>query len=224
MKNNKKNTSLAVLSILAGIIYLITIIPYFEAGVEGGIRNVKENYKMQTDGVSNSAKQSRVLQKIQLEPKNKDILYSDSIINKKTGNMMPASYTRMYVNSGSKEPNSGLNLILDILVFFGGLPFFVIPFLFYKLIISVYKDQIFTLKNIRRIKTLGFLYLILYVTKLVYNLTNYYIDNSTIELADYNIVKPDLGHNYLLIAILLFIVVIVMKRVMVMKEEQDLII
>ena len=74
--------------------------------------------------------------------------------------MMPVSYTKMYVNDESKEPNSKLNLILNIIVFFGGLPFFVIPFLFYKLVLSVYKDQIFTLKNIRRIKTLGFLYLV----------------------------------------------------------------
>jgi len=61
MKNNKKNTSLAVLSILAGIIYLITIIPYFEAGVEGGIRNVKEHNQMETVGVDNPAKGSRIL-------------------------------------------------------------------------------------------------------------------------------------------------------------------
>lgn len=222
MKNNKKKTSLAVLSVLAGIIYFITLIPYFEAGWEGGIRNVKESRKIQTDGVDNSAKGSRILQRIQLKPKSNDILYSDSIVNTKTGKMMPVSYTRMYVNDESKEPNLLLNLVLNIVVFLGGLPFFVIPFLFYKLILSFYKDQIFTLKNIKRIKTLGVLYLILYATKLTYNLTNYYRDRSTIELQNYNIIKPDLGCNFLLIAILLFIIAIVMSRVMIMKEEQDL--
>jgi len=222
MKNNQKKTSLAVLSILAGAIYFITLIPNFVSGWEGGIRNLKESQKSQADGVDNQQKGSRILQRIQVETKSNDILYSDSIVNIKTGKMMPVSYTKMYVNDESKEPNSILYLILNIVVFFGGLPFFVIPFVFYKLVLSVYKDEIFTMKNIRRIKTLGFLYLTLYVTKLVYNLTNYYIDKSTIELANYNIVTPDLGHNFLLISILLFIVVIVMKRVMIMKEEQDL--
>jgi len=222
MKNNKKKTSLAVLSILAGAIYFITLIPYFVGGWEGGIRNVNESCKIQTDGVDNESKGSRILQRIQVETKSNDILYSDSIVNIKTGKMMPVSYTKMYVNDESKEPNSILYLILTIVVFLGGLPFFVIPFLFYKLVLSVYKDEIFTLKNIRRIKTLGILYLILYATKFAYNLTNYYIDTSTIELRNYNIIKPDLGYNFLLIAILLFIIVIVMKRVMIMKEEQDL--
>ena len=136
--------------------------------------------------------------------------------------MMPVSYTRMYVNDKSKSPDSILNIMLEIIVFFGGLSFFVIPFLFYKLILSFYVDQIFTLKNIKRIKTLGILYLVLFSTKFVYHLGNYYIDRSTIELQNYNIIKPDLAFNFLLIAILMFIIAIVMSRVMMMKEEQDL--
>ena len=70
--------------------------------------------------------------------------------------------------------------------------------------------------------TLGILYLILFSTKFAYNLGNYYIDRSTIELQNYNIIKPDLAFNFLLIAILMFIVAIVMSRVMMIKEEQDL--
>jgi len=222
MKNNNKKTSLAVLSVLAGIIYFITLIPYCEAGYEGGIRNVKENHKIQADGVYHQEIGSRVLQNIQLKPKSNELLYSDSIVNIKNGKMMPVSYTRMYVNDKSKGPNTIYHLILDIIVLFGGFSFFVIPFLFYKLILSFYKDEIFTLKNIRRIKALGILYLILFVTKFAYNLGNYYIDKSTIELLNYNIIKPDLAYNFLLIAILLFIIGIVMSRVIIMKEEQDL--
>jgi len=222
MKNNKKKTSLAVLSVLAGIIYFIALIPYCEAGWEGGIRNVKENHKIHADGVYYQAIGSRVLQRIQLKPKNNDVLYSDSIVNIKSGKMMPVSYTRMYVNDKSKGQNSILNLILESIVFLGGLSFFVIPFLFYKLILSFYNDQIFTLINIKRMNTLGILYLILFSTKFAYNLGNYYIDRSTIELQNYNIIKPDLAFNFLLIAILMFIVAIVMSRVMMIKEEQDL--
>jgi len=221
-KNNKKKTSLAVLSVLAGIIYFITLIPYCEAGWEGGIRNVKENHKIQTDGGYDQSIGSRVLQRIQLKPKNNDVLYSDSIVNVKNGKMMPVSYTRMYVNDKSKGQNTKFNLFLDSIIFFGGFSFFVIPFLFYKLILSFYKDQIFTLKNIKRINTLGILYLILFVTKFAYNIGNYYIDKSTIELQNYNIIKPDLAFNFLLIAILMFIIAIVMSRVMMIKEEQDL--
>ena len=222
MKNNNKKTSLAVLSVLAGIIYFITLIPYCEAGYEGGIRNVKENHKIQTDGLDNQSIGSRVLQRVQLKPKNNELLYSDSIVNIKSSKMIPVSYTRMYVNDKSKKPYIIFNLILDTIVFVGGFSFFVIPFLFYKLILSFYKDQIFTLKNIRRINTLGILYLTLFVTKFIYNLGNYYIDKSTIELQNYNIVKPDLAYDFLLIAILLFIIGIVMSRVIIMKEEQDL--
>jgi len=222
MKNNKKKTSLAILSVLAGIIYFITLIPYFEAGWEGGIRNIKENQKIQTDGMDNYEKGSRILQRIQLEPKSNNILYSDSIVNIKSGKMMPVSYTKMYVNDRTKEPNTKLNSILNIIVFLGGLPFFIIPFIFYRLIHSFYKDSIFTMKNIKRIKTLGLLYLILFVTKFTYILGNYFLDKSTIELQNYNIIKPDLAYNFLLIAILMFIIAIVMSRVIIIKEEQDL--
>jgi len=222
MKNNKKKTSLAVLSVLAGIIYFIALIPYCEAGWEGGIRNVKENHKIHADGVYYQAIGSRVLQRIQLKPKNNDVLYSDSIINIKNGKMMPVSYTKMYVNDKSKGSYSILNLILDCIVFIGGFSFFVIPFLFYKLILSFYNDQIFTRKNIKRMNTLGILYLLVFVTKFAYNFGNYYIDKSTIELKNYNIIKPELAFNFLLFAILLFITSLVMSRVMMMKEEQDL--
>jgi len=222
MKNNNKKTSLAVLSVLAGIIYFLALVPYFEAGWEGGIRNVKENHKSQTDAVDNQSKASRILQRIQLEPKNDKLLYSDSIVNIKSGKMLPASYTKMYVNDKSKVQNTLFNLILESIVFLGGLSFFVIPILFYKLIFSFYKDQIFTLKNIKRMNTLGILYLILFATKFAYNLGNYYIDRSKIELQNYNIIKPDLAFNFLLIAILMFIIAIVMSRVMMIKEEQDL--
>jgi len=78
------------------------------------------------------------------------------------------------------------------------------------------------MKNIKRIKTLGLLYLILFVTKFTYILGNYFLDKSTIELQNYNIIKPDLAYNFLLIAILMFIIAIVMSRVIIIKEEQDL--
>jgi len=222
MKNNKKKTSLAVLSVLAGIIYFLALVPYFEAGWEGGIRNVNENHKTNSGSTNNPAKASRILQHIQLEPKNNGLLYSDSIINIKTGKMMPVSYTKMYVNDKSKGQNSILILIMDCIVFLGSFSFFVIPFMFYKLILSFYKDQIFTLKNIKRMNTLGILYLILFSTKFTYNLGNYYMDRSTIEFRNYNIIKPDLAFNFLLIAILMFIIAIVMSRVIMIKEEQDL--
>ena len=54
MKSNEKKTSLAILSILAGVVYFITLIPYFEAGWEGGIRNVKETNQVQLNDQNSS--------------------------------------------------------------------------------------------------------------------------------------------------------------------------
>jgi len=222
MKNNNKKTSLAVLSILAGVIYFIMLIPYFEAGWEGGARNVRAADKAQLNDGTKTEGGSKIPYHIQLGPKNNDVFYSDSIVNIRTGQLIPVSYTRMDVSNVVNKPNSGLTLLMTIMAFIGGSTFLVIPFVFYKLILSFYNDQIFVKKNIRRIRTLGILYLILYVFKLGYNLTNYYVVKSTVELENYHIIKPDLGFSFLLIAILMFIIVVVMKRVMIMKEEQDL--
>lgn len=223
MKSNEKKTSLAILSILAGVVYFITLIPYFEAGWEGGIRNVKETNQVQLNDQNEIVEISKIPQHIQLTSKNYDIIYSDSIMNIKNGHYIPLNYTRVEASDVS-DSNIWVDGMMSFIAFMGFIVFIIIPFYYYKLIISFYNDQLFTFKNLKRIKILAVLYSILYALKVGYILRNYYKVKSNVAFENYNIEKPDLASNFLLIAILLLIIAIVMKRIMIMKEEQDLII
>ena len=97
-----------------------------------------------------------------------------------------------------------------------------IPFQFYKLIFSLYKNSVFTSENVNRIQKIGVFYIIIYAYLLCFSFYQYFLAKSVIDLDKYEIARPDFASESLLIGLVALIFATVLKRAIAIKEEQDL--
>ncbi len=227
MKRKSSKTQLALLSILAGAVYLFIIAANFVDGWKSGVKAFKEGWEKAEVENKTGYKSSWQNYTLLLEPQNFNHFYTDSIRNKKTGELIPISYERVQVRYDYQEPQSSKSLLLGTGMTLVALPtvilYLLILILFYKLILAFYKDDIFSNDNVRRLRLLGTYTLILWVLEVAFYSMYLTTVKSLIEIADYKIIMSEhLEHELLLFGVILLIATNVMKRAITIKEEQDL--
>ncbi len=230
MKTHLSKNSLAVLSILAGLVYLMILISAIDEAWEGGVRGFKEGMaasekEFDDDPFNDLDVESFILH---LKVRDKTLYYPDSTFNKLSHNFLPARLEKMEVSYAFKKGQPLWSIFVMIFLMFLALPILVllifIPILFYKLIFSLYKGDVFTHENVNRIQKIGVSYIIIYFYLLTFYLYQYFLSKSLIDLEKYEIVRPDLVSESLLIGLVALIFAIVLKRAIAIKEEQELII
>lgn len=228
MKFNLGKNSLALLCILAGAVYLIILVPIIIESVEGGIQGAKKGYR---SAINNEVEKpyndfGNDTYFLKLRIKEKGNYYPDSILNTATQKMIPVRFKTVEMYYDYKESPTLGSILLMMFLILGGFPVMVllvcIPILFYKLIISLYQGNVFTPKNIQRIRRIGFFCIIVYVYLFLYSIQEYFQAKAVIDLEKYTIVFPEFGNETLLFGVIALIVAVVMKRAMELKEEQDL--
>ncbi len=227
MKRKNSKTQLAILSILAAIVYLFIITTNIISGWKSSVKAFKDGWEHAEMENKTGKKSSWQSYTLLLEPKSFDHFYTDSIRNMKTGELIPVSYERVQVRYNHTQPQSSKSLLLGTGMTLAALPtvilYVLILILFYKLILAFYKDNIFCNVNVRRLKLLGIYTLILWALDVAFNSMYLASVKSLIELADYQIIISEyLEHKLLLLGIILLIATNVMKRAITIKEEQDL--
>lgn len=227
MKRKTSKTQLAILSIMAGIVYLFIITSNLVGEWKNIVRGVKDGWEqaeMENRTGKKSSWQNYILS---LEPKNFDKFYTDSVLNLKTGKFVPISYERVQVQYEYTEPQNSKSLLIDTGMTLTSIStvilYLLILILFYKLVLAFYRDNIFCNANVRRLRLLGIYALILWVLEVAFYSMYLSTVNSLLELANYKIVISEyLKHELLLLGIILLIATNVMKRAITIKEEQDL--
>lgn len=228
MKVNSKKNSLALLCILAGIVYLFILIPTVSDGIAGGIQGIKERKQYSQNDKKDHSYDGLYPEShfLNLKVKDKRNYYPDSILNRATHTTLPSRIKQIDVFCPPKQKTSLWSLIFTSLLMLGTLPIAIllifIPILFYKLIFSLYKNNIFTQENVNRIQQIGLFCIIIYAYMLVFDLHLYYEAKSLIDLEHYDLAFPELTNEVLLFGVIALIVATVMKRAMAIKEEQDL--
>lgn len=226
MKRKTSKTQLAILSILAGVVYLFIITAHFVADWKSGVKAFKEG--MQRAEMENAGGKIGPWENliVTLEPKDFNQFYSDSVRNLKTGEFTPISYDKIQVQYTHTQPQTTKSFLLDTAMMLTALPtlvlYLMILILFYKLVLAFYKDNIFSKDNVRMLRKLGMFTISIYVLQLAFYVMYHATTKSLLELADYKIIMPNLEHEQLLLGIILLIATNVMKRAITLKEEQDL--
>ncbi|WP_436416140.1 DUF2975 domain-containing protein [Petrimonas sp.] len=228
MKLSFNKNSLAILSILAGIVYLVILLSEIGEAWEGATQGFKSGMdsvlKEQDDDPKNDFETEFFLMKLKV--KDKRNYYPDSILNRATNDFLPARIEKIDV---VYQPKKALPLWNIFTMFFLGLlalPILVllvfIPIQFYKLIFSLYKNSVFTSENVNRIQKIGVFYIIIYAYLLCFSFYQYFLAKSVIDLDKYEIARPDFASESLLIGLVALIFATVLKRAIAIKEEQDL--
>lgn len=226
MKRKTSKTQLAFLSILAGFIYLFIITTNIVDGWKSGVMAFKEGMQKVEMEQKTGKEISRETFTLTFEPEDYSKFYSDSILNIKTGKFIPISYNKLETRYDHVAPQTTKLFLLDMGMLLTAFPtavlYLLILILFYKLILAFYRDNIFSNDNVRRLRLLGIFAVILYVLQLMFYLMYYVRVKSLIEISHYKLRMPDLGHEILLMGIVVLIATNVMKRAITLKEEQEL--
>lgn len=93
-------------------------------------------------------------------------LFSDSILNEKTGEYVPMIYSQMIVSVKS-EPNLRQMIAAKVASFVYLAAIFFAIYVFVRLIISMNKSVIFDWKNVRRLRMLGISLIVCFVCEVI---------------------------------------------------------
>lgn len=227
MKTGLNKNSLALLSLLAGIVYLLILTPAiisaWEGGIEGAKSELSESQLRHEDPDSDVRNETFY---VRLKRKDKSNYFPDTLLNSRTQELIPARQEEMQLFYQYKEGRSlwaGLFEVLLILTAFPILYLLIlIPVQFYKLIYSLYRNNVFNTLNVKRIKKIGIYYIIVYGYRLLFQQYYYHSAKSLIDLEKYTIARPEYINSLLLIGLVALIIATVMKRALDIKEEQEL--
>lgn len=160
--------------------YLLLLVSEISEAWESGTQGFKEGMdyalREQDDNLENDFNSEAFL--LKLKAKDKDNCYPDSVLNKASNSYLPARIEKMDVSYRHPSSLPLWSVITMLFLMALDLPVLVllvfIPIEFYKLIFSLYKNNVFTQKNVNRIKKIGVFYIIIYVYLLAYDLYQYF--------------------------------------------------
>lgn len=228
MKTKNNQQSIAFLSILAGVMYFLFLIVAFIGAHQEGKENMSSYWEKRLSlPEKNSANDDANYKKVAMIS-NQSNLFADSVFNKKTQSYIPLNVPNVDVIIDKEEPNTFLTisalLIFSFLMILALPAMIYVPILFYKLMHSIYKGNIFTRENVRRINLLGYIFIAL----LFLFLTSFYVDyfnyTSMVQLDGYHVAPPNIMNAAfpLLFGVIILLVGRVMKKALIMQEEQEL--
>lgn len=228
MKLHSGKNSLAFLCILAGIVYLLILVPAIIGGIKGGIEGAREgakSYQKTSDSEHYNDFDSESYF-LRLKLKDKKNYYPDSLLNITTGKTIPSRIEKVQLRYEFEDSLPLWNILFRFFLGLGMVPIIVllvlIPIHFYKLIFSMYRNQVFTPYNVKRIARIGTYCIIVFTYTFLFHLHLYLEAKFMIDLEKYEIVFPKFSNETLLFGVVALIVATVMKRAIEIKEEQDL--
>ncbi len=97
-----------------------------------------------------------------------------------------------------------------------------VPVYFYTIMGAFYKDDIFNLRNVKRLNISGSLLVAIFVLQLVMDITDYHYKKSLIEITNYSLSVHLSGAEWLFMGLSTLLIAQILKRSVELKEEQEL--
>ena len=223
------NTRLKIICILFGIVYFYFVgttfiqstMPSFIAGFQDGYNETKTEKKRN--------KETDQTETVFLNVKPAFGMYSfpSLVPNLKTGNPMRTEFSNFYVKTDKTLLPAWMENTRSIFGLIIAFPFlFVIVFIpiqIYRVIRSIVKNEIFELRNINRLRWIGYCLLFIFVAEMFSNFINTAEARALIRLEDYRIVfRMSEEYYWLLFGLVTLMFAEILKISHSMKEEQEL--
>lgn len=145
-------------------------------------------------------------------------LFTDSVYNKKSGRYVPASYATMIVSVEKSVPwGKGLLAVVEFVAAVWALVLFI------RLVVSINRSDIFSWRNVRRLRRLGILLLVVFGCNWLGSWLELQAVREVLSVPNYDLILPDDSRGVaLLLGLCSLIVAEVFAIGLRMKEEQDL--
>lgn len=208
---------LNILCVLVILILLVTVSIhgyYSGVGAKLGFESAQKMHEKERKNLSAN------MHAIGLIPTSDNFL-SDSIYNEKTGEYIPVSFTQAIV--GIDAGFRPLQFISALLVFSAMGALVVVLVFFFKFVIAVNRSEIFVWINVTRLRWIGGLLILVFVSNLLPVIeANLYV-NHLLKLKGYSVYFSEMvSVTSLLLGVLAYIIAEVFAIGIKMKEEQEL--
>ena len=155
------------------------------------------------------------------------VTFPTTVINEKTGEEVCVEIRELMAfifDSPDTMPTYVKLMDLSIHVFAFGvfLLFLIIPFLVYRVMKSISKNEFYSLKNIRRIKKLSYILLAIYAVTLLESYLRVLIANAYLQIKDYTACLSDFNYALLFMGLVVLIMSEILRYTTSIKEEQEL--
>ncbi len=205
------------LNILCVVVVLILLYPIFQYGYYFGL-GARMGVEMQ--GKKEQTLEILNMKTISLTPDK--FMFTDSVYNAMSGEKVPAIYGQMVVNVPMK-PNPWIFMASKLLPMVSLMASLATLVIFFLVIVSVNHLDIFTWKNVSRLRWIGSLLVVSYLCMLVPFLLDGYELSKAFALEGYSLAQSDLATFMTpVLGIVAFIVAEVIAIGLKIKEEQDL--
>lgn len=145
-------------------------------------------------------------------------LFTDSVYNEKSGQYVPAAYATMIVSV--ETPGFWAKNVLGWVIF-GAVVWALVVFI--RLVVSINRSDIFSWRNVRRLRRLGILLLVAFGCSWLGAWLELQAMREVLSLQNYDLILPDESRGVtLLLGLCSLIVAEVFAIGLRMKEEQDL--
>ena len=223
MKRRLNLLCLIVFLVLGGMLFKTGY--DFGFGIYTGLQVAKENMT-ELKAIKNKGKQpvvffSNDFKEVDLIP-SRAIYRPDSILNEKTGQIVPIMYVRAMVDTGKRITTGGY-IIQAVLMIISAVSIILALVYFVKLIVSINKMIIFDWINVKRLRRIGFALLAFFLSSFIPQFINYFAAIGNIKLENY-VLMPTLDMNLsnLFLSLSCLMVAEIFAIGLKMKEEQDL--
>lgn len=184
----------------------------YEMGYQAGIEN--KDVRAEMEKIEN-------IKPVAVFPDNFPV-FSDSILNEKTGEYVPMIYSQMIV-SVETQPNIWQMFVLKLTAFANIFAVIFAIFIFIRLIISINKSDIFNWKNVRRLRWLGWSLIFSFIFSVIPMAMTSIILSDAFSLKGYSLHLTEfMSITNLVLGLSGLIVGEVFAIGLRMKEEQDL--
>ncbi|MDR3287244.1 MAG: DUF2975 domain-containing protein [Prevotellaceae bacterium] len=162
-----------------------------------------------------------------MTPVNGSVTFPTTVLNEKTGKDAYLEFRQVFVymdNTPEQIPAyvTIVGIIARILTFILLGLFIYLPFVVYKIMKSITKNEFYSILNIKRIRKVAFILLTIFVIILYNDFSMALLTNAYLQIKDYTAYVGAFNYPLLFIGLVVLVLSEILKYTTVIKEEQDL--